>query len=66
MTLSKSDYSAENDGDKPTPADASEDALIENFESENEAENLWLTVAILYKRYGENCFGLLSTYFYSR
>lgn len=46
------------DDEQPPPPDASEDILIEKFESEKEADNLWLTVAILYKRYGKGPFTL--------
>jgi hypothetical protein len=48
----------EDKGPSPLPSDASEDALIEEFESEKEAENLYLTLAILYKRHGKGPFSL--------
>lgn len=46
------------DREAPPPPDASEDVLIEKFESEKEADNLWLTFAILYKRYGKGPFSM--------
>lgn len=45
-------------GADPLPSNASEDALIEQYESEKEAENLYLTLAILYKRHGKGPFSL--------
>ncbi len=45
-------------GEGPPPPDSSEDDLIEKFESEKEAENLYLTLAILYKRHGKGPFSL--------
>lgn len=42
-----------------TPSsNSSEDELIEKFESEKEADNLWLTFAILFKRHGRGPFSL--------
>jgi len=46
------------DGKGAPPPDSSEDDLIEKFESEKEAENLYLTLAILYKRHGKGPFSL--------
>lgn len=48
----------EADKENPPPSDTSEDVLIEKFESEKEADNLWLTFAILYKRHGKGPFSL--------
>jgi hypothetical protein len=45
-------------GESPPSTDSSEDELIENFESEKEADNLYLTLAILYKRHGKGPFSL--------
>lgn len=42
----------------PPPSDSSEDVLIEQFESEKEADNLYLALAILYKRHGKGPFSL--------
>jgi hypothetical protein len=47
---------AERESSEPLPPDASEEELIEKYESDKDADNALLCLAILYKRHGRGPF----------